>query len=104
MANGPPLISVETFLRANEVLADAKTGHYDYKRENENTPLKHFIVCDKCQTKWTAYLVNKKGLYYYKCNTKGCKCNKSAKRMHEEFISLLSSYEIDKKHFVPLKR
>ena len=100
----PPLVSVETFLRANEVLAEAKPSHYDYKRENENTPLKHFIVCDKCATKWTAYLVKKKGLYYYKCNTKGCQCNKSAKSMHEEFISLLSTFEIEKKHATPLKR
>ena len=100
----PALVSVDTFLRANEVLAESKPSHYDYKRENENTPLKHFIVCDKCSTKWTAYLVKKKGLYYYKCNTKGCKCNKSAKSMHDEFVSLLSSFEISKKHFTPLKR
>ncbi len=100
----PALVSLETFLRANEVLAEAKPSHYDYKRENDNTPLKHFILCDKCETKWTAYLVKKKGLYYYKCNTKGCKCNKSAKIMHEEFVSLLSAFEIDKKHFQPLKK
>lgn len=43
----------------------------------------------------TGYLVKKKGLYYYKCRTKGCKVNRSAKVMHELFKNVLKAFQIE---------
>src|SRR5882757_2345289 len=40
----------------------------------------------------TGYIVKAKGLYYYKCRTTGCRCNKSAKQLHEKFNDLLAQY------------
>lgn len=42
----------------------------------------------------TGYLLKKKGIYYYKCRTKGCKVNRSAKAMHELFKNVLKIFQI----------
>ena len=42
----------------------------------------------------TGYEVKKKHLWYYKCNTVGCRCNKSARTMHERYYELLSQYQM----------
>jgi site-specific DNA recombinase len=65
--------------------------------------LKVFTKCDKCGGPLTGYLVKKKGLYYYKCNTKGCKINRSAKAMHEIFRATLQSFKIGKEEFDIIK-
>jgi len=97
--NWKPLVSKELFLKANDVL---KRYHreYDYNKDDINMPLRNFISCAKCGAKWTGYIVKAKGLYYYKCNKAGCKCNKSAKQMHEQFMKHLQHYEVTP----PLKR
>lgn len=46
----------------------------------------------------TGYIVKKKGLWYYKCNTIGCKCNRSAKKLHKKFHDLLSRYKVTEQH------
>ncbi|MBP6730429.1 MAG: recombinase family protein [Chitinophagales bacterium] len=101
--NWEPIVSKEMFLKANEVLKQYHTPH-DYHKEDENVPLRRFVACTKCGTMWTGYIVKAKGLYYYKCNKKGCKCNLSSARMHEEFKKLLQGYEIAPKNIEPLKR
>ncbi len=82
------MISRELFLRTNDVLA-GNTHAYTHKKKNDDLPLKRFLVCDRCQRPWVGYIVKKKRLFYYKCNQKGCKCNKSAKEMHKDFLSIL---------------
>ena len=42
----------------------------------------------------TEYEVKKKHLWYYKCNTQGCRCNKSAVEMHKKYDDLLLGYEL----------
>ena len=61
-------------------------------------PLKQFIYCDSCKLPLTGYFVKKKGLYYYKCRTKGCSCNKSAKALHATFTEDLKTYQLDPKY------
>ena len=34
-------------------------------------------------------------MFYYKCPTKGCGCNKSANQLHDQFEAELGSYELD---------
>lgn len=40
------------------------------------------------------YIVRKKKIHYYKCNTPGCKNNKSAKSLHKAFERILQPFTI----------
>ena len=101
--NHPPLVSKETFLKVNNLLSTKKQGD-NYKKDNENLPLKRFVKSDKCGTPYTGYLVKKKNIYYYKNNRKGSKENRSAKMMHELFEQMLMGYQLnDKRWKEPLK-
>src|SRR5690606_11567038 len=77
---------------------------HDYHKENENLPLRKFVACAKCGTMWTGYIVKRKGIYYYKCNRKGCKCNMNANNMHEQFMTYLKNYEVNTDNIEPLKK
>ncbi len=103
--NQPPLVSKETFLKANEILKRNPQGYKQNRQEDHivNIPLKNFVRCAVCGTAWTGYLVRKKGLYYYKCNKRGCACNRSAKKMHESFQDLLNEYTLNPILAEPLK-
>ena len=91
-----PLVSKELFLAVNNIRQEQRVHKYEFDKDNENLPLKVFVKCDKCGHGMTGYLVKKKGLYYYKCRTKGCKVNRSAIAMHDKFKEKLSDYFIDK--------
>ncbi|CAN5460486.1 recombinase family protein [soil metagenome] len=103
--NHPAIISEKLFFQANEVLKESKANlsGEKQKKENDNTPLKRFVYCGNCGTPFTAYIVKKKNLYYYKCNTIGCQCNKSVKHLHNRFEELLSIYETNKAYVPALK-
>lgn len=90
----PPLVSKNTFLQVHENLSKFNSG-YTIEKEVEELPLKQFVKCNCCGTSMTGYLVKKKNLYYYKCNQKGCKKNRSQKVLHQKFESLLSEYTIN---------
>ncbi len=90
-----PVISEKLFISANEALKKNAYGYKQYTKNNR-IPLKNYVRCSTCGTPFTAYLVKAKKLYYYKCNKIGCKCNRSAIRMHELFRQFLKQYQIDK--------
>ena len=92
----PPLVSKNTFLKVHQNL-EKFGGGYKIEQEIEELPLKQFVKCDCCGTNMTGYLVRKKGLYYYKCNLKGCSNNKSQKSLHEKFENLLVNFTYEKK-------
>ena len=96
----PPLISKSTFLKAHQNL-EKFGGGYKIDLEVEELPMKQFLKCDCCGNSLTGYLVKKKGLYYYKCNLKGCANNRSQKVLHEKFEQLLLKFTFDKK-LVPI--
>ena len=50
----------------------------------------------------TAYLVKAKNLWYYKCNTHGCKQNISATKIHQHWESTLTGLQLDPKFIVPI--
>ncbi len=91
-----PIISRKMFLEANQIIAQKRCHPTFHKDIDENLPLKKFALCGKCNTPLTGFLVKKKGLYYYKCRTKGCNQNLSAKKLHQDFSTILSMFEIDK--------
>lgn len=96
-----PLISEEMFLQVNNLLKKNVYG-YKHKKQDEALPLKRFVVCAMCNTPYTGYLVKKKGIYYYKCNRIGCKCNRNASDLHELFKSKLNEYVITEKYIEPI--
>lgn len=74
---------------------------YTQNKGNELYPLNSFIKCPQCSTNtsinhFTGYerIKKKSGkiYYYYKCNTKGCKCNTNLESMHDRFTGRLYSY------------
>lgn len=86
------MISQEVFLKINNIHINTPGYGVPHQREQDAIPLKVFIKCDTCHKPFTGYVVKAKSLWYYKCRTDGCKCNKSAKQMHELFEQLLSLY------------
>ena len=89
------IVSQEDFLKIN---SNSSTHPKEHKTDNIELPLKQFIYCDICKTPLTGFLVKQKGLYYYKCRTKGCSCTKSAKQLHKQFATVLSSFRVDSKY------
>jgi len=88
------MISKEEFMKVNDIVSSSTKYGVPHKLENINLPLKVFVKCADCDQPYTGYIVKKKNLYYYKCRTNGCKCNKSAKSMHELFATDLENYQI----------
>ncbi len=99
----PPLVSKDIFLKIHNLLnSGAETRKYSF--DDENLPLKTFLKSTTCGTPYTGFIVKKKELYYYKNRRKGSKENRSAKKLHQEFIDLLNTYTLkDKKYVAPLK-
>ena len=96
------IVSQSVFLKVNDIVQERRVAHPKAHRlVNDHLPLKKFMRCGDCNTPMTGYLVKAKGLYYYKCRTKGCKHSASAKKTHGEFETLLSMFELDKRD-VPL--
>jgi site-specific DNA recombinase len=89
-----PLISREIFLRVNNLQAQNAHG-YTQVKDDEYLPLRHHIKCGSCNKPLTGYEMKKKGIYYYKCNTKGCCLNRNAGKMHELYQDLLKEYQLD---------
>ena len=88
------MVSQDVFLKIHNLrIASTKYG-VPHKKENDALPLKVFLKCTDCNEPLTGYVVKKKNLFYYKCRTKGCKCNKSAKDMHTLFIDHLGQYGV----------
>lgn len=88
------MVSQDVFFKIHNLrIASTKYG-VPHKKENEAVPLKVFLKCSDCGEPLTGYVVKKKNLYYYKCRKKGCKCNKSAKDMHNFFTDKLSELEV----------
>lgn len=95
------LVSKEIFLKANNV----KSRNYTWKHNTDfgDVPLKNFIKCDICEKPYVGYIVKKKGLWYYKCNTIGCKCNRSAKVLNQKFGEEIEKYKLMEKYIQPVK-
>lgn len=77
--NHDPIIPKDVFLKVNGLLDKTAYG-YTINEENDALPLKRFLHCECCRRPMRGYIVQKKKIYYYKCNTKGCGNNKSAKK------------------------
>jgi site-specific DNA recombinase len=88
------VISKELFLKVNNVRQTANKYGVAHQKEIEPLPLKVFMVCPKCNSGYTGYVVKKKNLWYYKCRTVGCCASKNAAKVNDQFLEHLSQYEI----------
>lgn len=99
-------VSRELFLQVNGLLTASHPG-YSIKPENKDISLKRFIKCEDCGGYLRAYKAWKNQQYYYKCNTKGCRCNKRADSIHEKFFELMLPYQLnineDTQHLIALQ-
>ncbi|WP_028788408.1 zinc ribbon domain-containing protein [Terrimonas ferruginea] len=57
--------------------------------------MKRFIKCDECGAFLRAYKAWKNQQYYYKCNTRGCSCNRRADEVHKKFFVLLGQQQLN---------
>ena len=96
------LVSQQLFLAANDIHQSEPGYGVSHKRQQEQLPLKVFTHCSACQAPLTGYIVKAKQLWYYKCRTTGCKCNRSAKELHRIFANFLCRYRIKEKMLEPL--
>lgn len=66
--NWPPLVSVETFIKVQQILLQ---NHHGYQVDHiaDSRPLLGTLFCLTCGKKMAGYLVKRKGLHYYKCQT-----------------------------------
>ena len=87
-----PLISQKDFLRLNQI--ELTMHPKEHKNENENLPLRQFILCNECNKPLSGFEVKAKRIYYYKCRTNGCIGTKNANQLHEDFQKVLKQYEL----------
>ena len=101
--NHKGIISKNEFLALNDQL---NARYTDRKKVNKTSipevPLKGHLKCAKCSTNLTAYLVRAKNLWYYKCNTIGCKQNLSAIKIHQHWESTLTDLQLHPKFIAPV--
>ena len=97
------MITKEMFLKVNHERLKSPLFGLIHSRDNEALPLRKFVRCGTCNEPFTGYLVKKKHIWYYKCRTTGCRCNKNAGKLHEAFEELLSDYTIDSKLMKPIQ-
>ncbi|MBE8714855.1 recombinase family protein [Sphingobacterium hungaricum] len=92
--NHEQLISKEVFLRVNGLMKDNAHG-YTINEENVAIPLKRFVCCGHCGMPLRGYVVKRKKIHYYKCNTKACNNNKNAKDLNDMFARILEVFKIE---------
>lgn len=90
------LISKEMFLQVNGILAERKLG-LQTKKERPEIALKRFMKCDVCNQPLRGYVAKDTDTPYYKCNTLGCKCNRNANELNQQFMKRLNVYQVNGK-------
>ncbi|UOQ55640.1 recombinase family protein [Hymenobacter cellulosivorans] len=98
----PALITPDQFLQLHNLQKQPDTG-YVHAKEVSPLPLKHHVRCHRCGRPLTGYEVKAKALWYYKCNTIGCKLNIGARQLHAAYQDLLRGYKLLPHLIKPLK-
>ena len=92
-----PLVSLDDFLKVNNIILKSHTRGYETKTDKAYAPLLGVIRCPHCGHNLTASLSTKmrkrfgKDIGYYVCSRKGCKCNASTKKVNEAFEGWLAT-------------
>ncbi len=101
IGNWEAMISIDGFKKINQMLKPSTGGTYNTNSVNDDRPLARFLICEKCGTPLTGYIVRKKNAHYYKCNVcKGVNMNaKTTVRarelgLNDSFNQLLKGIEL----------
>ena len=92
-----PLVSLDDFLKVNNIVLQSHNRGYETKTNKEYAPLLGVIRCPHCGHNLTASLSTKmrkrfgKDIGYYVCSRKGCKCNASTKKVNTAFEEWLDT-------------
>ena len=98
-----PLVSLEKFLKINDIVLKTHSRGYEVKSDKEYAPLLGSIRCPNCGHNLTAALSTKmrksgKDVGYYMCSRTGCKCNASTKKVNGAFEEWLDSISLLEAH------
>ncbi|MBO4417249.1 MAG: recombinase family protein [Bacteroidales bacterium] len=99
-----PLVTLDDFLKINNIVLKAHTRGYEAKMDKEYAPLIGTIRCPVCGHNLTASLSTKmrkrfgREVGYYVCSRKGCKCNASTKKVNGAFTERLDSIAMSPQH------
>ena len=99
-----PLVSLEDFLKINNIVLQAHSRGYETKTDKEYAPLIGTIKCPHCGHNLTASLSTKmrkkfgKEVGYYVCSHKGCKCNAATKKVNGAFTEWMDSVSLPEAH------
>ena len=95
-----PLVSLETFLKVNNIVLKAHTRGYERKMDKEYAPLLGLLRCPVCGRNLSASLSTKmrkkygRNIGYYVCSQKGCKCNVATKLVNASFEEWMDSISL----------
>ncbi len=102
IGNWEAMVSIEGFMKVNQMLKPSTGGTYNTNSVNDDRPLARFLICEKCGTPLTGYVVRQKNAHYYKCNVcRGVNMNAKttvrAKEMglNDSFNVLLKGIELE---------
>ncbi len=96
------LIPESVFLEANNIMTEKKLG-LQTKKERPEIALKRFVRCGDCNQPMRGYIAKGWNIPYYKCNTKGCKCNRNANKVNSKFEDMLIGLKINEEYLPLLK-
>lgn len=96
------LVTEALFLEANNIMAERKLG-LQTKKERPEIALKRFMRCNSCNQPMRGYIAKGWNVPYYKCNTRGCKCNRNANHVNNKFAGMLQGFQVNTNH-LPLLR
>jgi site-specific DNA recombinase len=85
----PKLVSVQEFKRVMEILNRSEHPKNADFLVNHGVPLKGYLKCANCGTKFTGYLNRPKKRHYYICNNKECRSNVSAVKANQQLVEHL---------------
>ncbi len=95
-----PLVSLDDFLKVNNIILKSHTRGYETKTDKAYAPLLGVIRCPHCGHNLTASLSTKmrmrfgRDIGYYVCSRKGCKCNASTKKVNGAFEGWLETLSV----------
>ena len=99
----PALISVDLFIRANNIIKQNPRSGLIRQNQPEALPLKVFVKDEISGSPFTGYINKRKNLYYYKTRDNGTKTNISAKYLNAKFADILGQFEFNKTYKPKLK-
>ena len=95
-----PLVSLETFMKVNNIVLKAHTRGYERKMDKEYAPLLGLLRCPVCGRNLSASLSTKmrkkygREIGYYVCSHKGCRCNVATKTVNAAFEKWMDSISL----------